>query len=163
MPTTVTLSDRLRLLRAARNVTQIELARRAGLEPVTLTRIEGGKREPRPATLDFLAQGLEVSRRALDDDLECFTELARICGLTLPLMPARKTTSRADQPVTHGELAQMLRSLGVSAGVADGVDDGVNPGFNAGAVDKHLERPREKRSPPPGKTPAGGGEPQGRK
>jgi transcriptional regulator with XRE-family HTH domain len=54
-------ADKLRSLREAANLTQYELAKRAGLSKQALSRLELGEREPRWGTVQALAQALGVS------------------------------------------------------------------------------------------------------
>lgn len=54
----VPMLNRLRVARAERRVTQIDLARQVGLSPSTLSLIENGYREPSEALRIALAQAL---------------------------------------------------------------------------------------------------------
>ncbi len=47
-------------LRAERSITQEQLAEKTGLDRMTIAFVENGRRWPRIATLDRLAQGLGV-------------------------------------------------------------------------------------------------------
>jgi transcriptional regulator with XRE-family HTH domain len=50
----------IRRIRTLRGYSQRELALRSGIDPVTISRLETGTHEPRPATLRKLAQALDV-------------------------------------------------------------------------------------------------------
>lgn len=54
------LGKNLRAARKRLELTQEEVAHRSGLEPAEISRIEGGKRDPRVSTLEKLAKALEV-------------------------------------------------------------------------------------------------------
>lgn len=56
---------RLRSLREAAKISQVELSRRAGLSQEAISRLETGSREPRLETLKRLAQGLGVALPSL--------------------------------------------------------------------------------------------------
>jgi transcriptional regulator with XRE-family HTH domain len=58
-------ADNLRWLRLERFLSQGELARRAGLHAVTLTRLEAGATAPATRTVRALAEALGVELRAL--------------------------------------------------------------------------------------------------
>jgi transcriptional regulator with XRE-family HTH domain len=58
-------ADNLRRLRLERFLSQGELARRAGLHPVTLTRLEAGPTAPSTRTVRALAAALGVAPREL--------------------------------------------------------------------------------------------------
>lgn len=58
-------AEKLRLLRAERGLSQIDLATRAGIAPAQLSRYELGKSYPRAEVLAKLADALGVSRREL--------------------------------------------------------------------------------------------------
>jgi transcriptional regulator with XRE-family HTH domain len=83
---------RLRVLRAALDVSQTELSSRSGFAPATLSHLETGKNHPRAATVAAVAEALGVPSEALRDDHACVTELARI--LVGP--PQLRTLSPAD-------------------------------------------------------------------
>jgi transcriptional regulator with XRE-family HTH domain len=57
----VGLGRRVLQLRTARNWSQAELARRAGVAPQTLAQIERGTRTPHPATIERLADALRIN------------------------------------------------------------------------------------------------------
>lgn len=67
----MSLSDNLALLRAGRQLTQRQLAAKAGVGVATVNRIEGGDYVPNLLTLDKLARALEVPMQdlATPDDL----------------------------------------------------------------------------------------------
>ncbi|HWA99537.1 MAG TPA: helix-turn-helix transcriptional regulator [Pirellulales bacterium] len=50
--------------RRERGMTQVELARRAGIRPETLNRIEQGKHAPSVATLERLEQAFAIDKRS---------------------------------------------------------------------------------------------------
>ncbi len=54
------LGKNARAARKRLDLTQEEVARRSGLEPAEISRIESGKRDPRVSTLEKLAKALEV-------------------------------------------------------------------------------------------------------
>lgn len=119
----VTFGERLRLWRAVRDLSQAELARRAGIEKATVNYAESGKRVPQSGTLNHIAGVLEVPLSALQDDLACFRELARIMNVSLVEaagLPSRdehissgEFTGDEDdeQGATKGELRQILRRM----------------------------------------------------
>jgi transcriptional regulator with XRE-family HTH domain len=76
-------SDTLRRLRLERFLSQGELARRAGLHAVTLTRLEGGATAPATRTVRALAEALGVEPRELAAPDEV-AELRRIPGGAAP-------------------------------------------------------------------------------
>jgi len=61
---------RLRMWRERRAMTQQELADKAGITRVALSRIESGQAEPRPTTVRRLAQVLRVEPDALMDPID---------------------------------------------------------------------------------------------
>lgn len=65
----VAFGKRLRELRAERNVSQDDLARRTDVHPTAIGRLERGSREPRLSTILRLARGLDVEPGKLLDDL----------------------------------------------------------------------------------------------
>lgn len=60
MKTRLDIGKALRILRGARNISMLELARRSGYDKSMLSRIEGGTRTPSLQTLEKLAEALEV-------------------------------------------------------------------------------------------------------
>jgi transcriptional regulator with XRE-family HTH domain len=62
---TMAFAENLRRHRLERFLSQGELARRAGLHAVTLTRLEGGATAPSTRTVRALADALGVEPRAL--------------------------------------------------------------------------------------------------
>lgn len=73
----MTFAENLRRLRVDRFFSQRELARQAGLHPVTLTRLEAGATSPSSRTVRGLAQALGVRPRDLTTPDEV-AELRRI-------------------------------------------------------------------------------------
>jgi transcriptional regulator with XRE-family HTH domain len=61
--------QRLRDLRAERSISQDKLARRTGIHPTAIGRLERGSREPRLTTILRLASGLDLQPGRLLDDL----------------------------------------------------------------------------------------------
>lgn len=55
-----TFGGRIAELRAVRSLTQEQLAEKAGMDRMTIAFIEGGRRWPRPATINTLARTLGV-------------------------------------------------------------------------------------------------------
>ncbi len=62
------IGSRIRDARSARELTQATLAERVGIEPLTLTRYEGGSRGPSLTTLAAIANALDVSMADLVAD-----------------------------------------------------------------------------------------------
>ena len=77
-------ADNLRQLRAERFFSQAELARRAGLHALTITRLEAGTTAPSTRTVRALADALGVQPRELAAPLEV-AELRRVLGQAAPL------------------------------------------------------------------------------
>ena len=73
----MTFAENLRRLRVDRFLSQRELARRAGLHPVTLTRLEAGATAPSTRSVRALAAALGVAPRDLTTPDEV-AELARV-------------------------------------------------------------------------------------
>ena len=76
-------ADNLRQLRAEQFLSQAELARRAGLHALTITRLEAGITAPSTRTVRALADALGVQPRDLATPLEV-AELRRVLGQTPP-------------------------------------------------------------------------------
>ncbi len=64
----VAFGKRLRELRTEHGLSQDDLARRTGVHPTAIGRLERGGREPRLKTILCLARGLDVHPRALLDE-----------------------------------------------------------------------------------------------
>ena len=96
-PGTPGFGDRVRAQRKALWMTQKKLARLVGRAPVTIQKIEEGRRRPSPPMAGALAQHLEI----VEEQLQQFLHLAR----TTPI-PARtpviKEPSSAFSPVHDG-------------------------------------------------------------
>ncbi|MGD0266410.1 MAG: helix-turn-helix transcriptional regulator [Candidatus Methylomirabilota bacterium] len=60
MPTQKRLAMRIKELRAARKMTQEDLARKTGLTRVHIARLESGNHDPTLSTLQGLAKALKV-------------------------------------------------------------------------------------------------------
>jgi transcriptional regulator with XRE-family HTH domain len=73
----MTFAETLRRLRVDRFLSQRELARRAGLHPVTLTRLESGASAPSTRSVRALASSLGVGPHELIRPEEV-TELRRV-------------------------------------------------------------------------------------
>jgi transcriptional regulator with XRE-family HTH domain len=67
MPTDIVerFAERLRNVRKAKNLTQITLAEKAGIETTYLSDLENAKKEPCLRVIDLLATGLGVSMSEL--------------------------------------------------------------------------------------------------
>jgi transcriptional regulator with XRE-family HTH domain len=91
----MTFAENLRRLRVDRFLSQRELARRAGLHAVTLTRLEAGSRAPSTRSVRALAISLGVEPRDLTTP-DQVAELRRVLGDAGSLGPA---AGRADRPV----------------------------------------------------------------
>ena len=83
----MTFADNLRRLRVDRFLSQRELARRAGLHAVTLTRLEAGSRAPSTRSVRALATSLGVEPRDLTTP-DQVAELRRVLGDAGTLPPA---------------------------------------------------------------------------
>lgn len=66
----MTFHQRLREVRAAKEMSQDELADRSGIHSTAIGRLERGGREPRLTTILRLAHGLGVDPGVLVDDLD---------------------------------------------------------------------------------------------
>jgi transcriptional regulator with XRE-family HTH domain len=66
---TVAFGQRLRALRAERDISQDTLAKRTGIHATAIGRLERGKREPRLKTILRLAEGLNAHPGRLLDHL----------------------------------------------------------------------------------------------
>jgi len=75
----MTFATNLRRLRVDRFLSQRELARRAGLHAVTLTRLESGARSPSTRSVRALATSLGVEPRDLTTP-DQVVELRRVLG-----------------------------------------------------------------------------------
>jgi transcriptional regulator with XRE-family HTH domain len=80
-------AENLRLLRVDRFLTQAELARRAGLHALTVTRLEAGTTAPSVRTLQALARALAVEPRDLATPVEV-AELRRVLAKGRPPVSA---------------------------------------------------------------------------
>lgn len=76
-------ADNLRQLRVEQFLSQAELARRAGLHALTITRLEAGTTAPSTRTVRALADALGVQPRDLAAPLEV-AELRRVLGQAAP-------------------------------------------------------------------------------
>lgn len=56
----MTVGKIIRKIRRDKDLTQYELAQKAGISPVTLCRVESGINQPNPATLVVIAKALNV-------------------------------------------------------------------------------------------------------
>ena len=87
-------AENLRLLRVDRFLTQAELARRAGLHALTVTRLEARTTAPSVRTLQALARALGVEPRELATPDEV-AELRRVLAKGRPPVPARESQGDA--------------------------------------------------------------------
>lgn len=62
-----TFGRRVRILRAARDITIDELARESGVDAVTIMRVQRDRSKPQRRTVEKLAQALGVPPEALTD------------------------------------------------------------------------------------------------
>jgi transcriptional regulator with XRE-family HTH domain len=86
------LSKRLRTIRRAKDLTQQELATLAGVNYVTISRIEGGDAEKvRVKTIMHLARALDVTT----DELLGMDEFVFSKGKALESVPATRKSRRA--------------------------------------------------------------------
>jgi transcriptional regulator with XRE-family HTH domain len=95
--------DNLRRLRLEQFLSQAELARRAGLHALTITRLEGGTTAPSTRTVRGLAQALTVEPRELATPHEV-AELRRVLG---------------QPPQTDGKVIDRLDSWDDDGGAAE--------------------------------------------
>jgi transcriptional regulator with XRE-family HTH domain len=68
MQDVVKIGTKLRRERIAQTMTQVDLAKRAGISPAALVRIERNESDPHVSTIRKLAEALEVEPRELLDD-----------------------------------------------------------------------------------------------
>ena len=61
MEKAINIGDNIRKVRKAHGLSQIELAERIGVAPITIRQYENGKRSPKLETIAKLAQALDVS------------------------------------------------------------------------------------------------------
>ncbi|WP_305788932.1 helix-turn-helix domain-containing protein [Symbioplanes lichenis] len=129
----VTLGQRLRHLRRAKNMTLEQLSAVVGRAPSQLSLIENGKREPKIGVLQAIAGALGVqmqdllrpeapSRRAkLEIDLAHFQREPAYAALGLPVVrPGRRLPSDALESLIglHRELGRLLREQSATPEVA---------------------------------------------
>ncbi len=77
----MTFAAKLRRLRLERFLSQGELARRAGIRPATITRLEAATTVPSMRTVRALAEALGIEPRQLADPLEV-SEVRRLSNPT---------------------------------------------------------------------------------
>jgi transcriptional regulator with XRE-family HTH domain len=94
----MTFAENLRRLRVDRFLSQRELARRAGLHAVTLTRLEAGATAPSTRSVRVLATTLGVEPRDLSTPDEV-AELRRVLSGSGTVEP---TAGRDDRTVASG-------------------------------------------------------------
>lgn len=117
MRVAVKFGDRVRMLRAARNLSQAQLASAAGISKPTMSYVESNRTKPQDTTRQVLSEALEVDPRALEDDATCFRELARILGVQEALAyrePPETSTTYREPPETstsYREADDRLRRL----------------------------------------------------
>ena len=87
-------AENLRRLRLERFLSQAELARRAGLHALTITRLEAGAAAPATRTVRALAEvlGVEPGELALPEEV---AELRRVLGEAAP--PSGEDRDRLDR------------------------------------------------------------------
>jgi transcriptional regulator with XRE-family HTH domain len=68
MPLVVKIGDKVRRERIAQTLTQEELARKAGISPAALVRIERNESDPHVSTIRKIADALAVEPRTLIED-----------------------------------------------------------------------------------------------
>ncbi len=93
----VDIAGRIFEFRMARGWTQVELARRSGVNHVTISKLEGAQTFPRLVTLRKLAAAFNVSVRYLLDDTQPVTT-----AKGLKIAKARIVT-KAEPQVSRGE------------------------------------------------------------
>jgi transcriptional regulator with XRE-family HTH domain len=92
----MTFAENLRRFRVERFLSQRELARQAGLHPITLVRLEAGATAPSTRTVRALAAALNVGPRELTS-LEEVAELRRVLkGNAQPRAGGQSTTASRD-------------------------------------------------------------------
>jgi transcriptional regulator with XRE-family HTH domain len=69
-----TLPERLKYLRQSRDLTQGELAKKAGVAQSTIAQIESGRKDPSISTLKMIAKALDIEMAILfaSDDVHVF-------------------------------------------------------------------------------------------
>ena len=82
----MTFAENLRKFRVERFLSQRELARQAGLHPITLVRLEAGVTAPSTRTVRALAAALGVEPRELTSPEEV-AELRRVLEKAAPPQP----------------------------------------------------------------------------
>jgi transcriptional regulator with XRE-family HTH domain len=97
------LAENLRRLRLERFLSQAELARRAGLHALTVTRLEAGATAPTTRTVRALAEALSVEPGALASPDEV-AELRRVLGRSSPAIG--DAADRLDQGSDDGGAPQ---------------------------------------------------------
>jgi transcriptional regulator with XRE-family HTH domain len=91
----MTFVENLRRLRIERFLSQRELARRSGLHPVTLTRLEAGAASPSTRSVRALAATLGVEPRELTTPEEV-AELRRVLRPSGSVVPAAEAPGGGD-------------------------------------------------------------------
>ncbi|HEY3115815.1 MAG TPA: helix-turn-helix transcriptional regulator [Chloroflexota bacterium] len=120
---------RLKNIRERRALTQQDLAERAGVNRVTVARLEGGVDQPLPGTVRKLADALGVAPEELMDqaDLEKagLRDAAAIAYRTRPraALPARLAVLANRHQLEVRDADDVTRVLGREAGLADLIAD----------------------------------------
>lgn len=112
--------SRLKTLRERRALTQHELAERAGVNRVTVARLEGGVDHPLPGTVRKLADALGVGPEDLMDVPKAGTIVARRGPALLP--PRLAALMKLGQLEVR-DPDDVIRVLGGDAGLADVIAD----------------------------------------
>jgi transcriptional regulator with XRE-family HTH domain len=113
MPSCVDRGTRLRLLRAALGVGQAKLAEDAGISANTLSNLETGRHDTRGENLDVIATAMGVQRKALEDDLTCVLEFARIVGVDVRPFDRAAASDAASTPPSslEADVGRLLASV----------------------------------------------------
>lgn len=101
MPRTALTGTRIRALRTARRIAQVDLARMAGVSPSYLNLIEHNRRRAGPDLLDALARALEVRPETLAEGAETPVLAALDAAAGTRRLPAGETApaAQADAPI----------------------------------------------------------------
>lgn len=78
----MTIGETIRNIRKSIGMTQLELATAIGADPGTIRKYESGRRNPKPATLEKIAQGLGIEPSLLTEgDLNTPRAMQRLFGI----------------------------------------------------------------------------------
>lgn len=167
MQVSVTLGDRLRLLRAARDWSQATVAKRAKLSKPTLSSIESGK-PARESSILALAKALEVPQDALEDDEACFLALEHLTGVVRQKSAAvpREVADLLAQipPDKRAGVVLMLRGMVATlGGASEPRTHGYSEPRTHGYADTRTQGWPAEQRPSPRKPGTGEGSKDGRK